>query len=109
VATVVLGIGLASVLEGFSACLNAVSILRGQMVARDFCATAVSQLRTNPSLLTSDEEGPVGADHPGFRWRREVRETPERGLLAVRITVEWKSQGVALQYVLETLVRTPRG
>jgi type II secretion system protein I len=108
VATVVLGIGLAAILNGFSACLNAVSVLRGQSVARDFCATAVSQLRTNPSLLSSDEEGSLGDDHPGFKWRREVRETPEQGLLAVRITVEWTSQGVARDYVLETLVATPR-
>lgn len=108
VATVVLGVGLVAVMRAFSTCTAGVGVVRGRIVAREYAAGLMSELRANPSLLMSDETGEIGDAHPGFTWRRRVRETREQGVLAVEITVEWRVQGMRRSYVLETLVQAPR-
>jgi general secretion pathway protein I len=106
VAMVVLGVGLVSVLEAFSVCSLAVGVMKSEAVARGWAAEKMGELRTNPALLTSDESGDLGKEYPGFTWRRQVRETPEHGVLSVSVEVKWKNRGVERGYSLVTLIRT---
>jgi general secretion pathway protein I len=108
VAMVVLGVGLVSVLEAFSVCSLAVGVIRSEGIARSWAAGKMGELRTNPALLTSDESGDLGKEYPGFTWRRQVRETPEHGVLSTSIEVKWKNRGVERSYSLVTLIRTPQ-
>jgi len=108
VAMTVLGVGLVAVLEAFSVCSGAVSRIKSEAIAKTWSRSIMAEIRANPSLLTSDESGDLGRDYPGFTWRRQVRETGEQGVLAVRVEVRWKSRGVAREYSLVTLVRMPQ-
>jgi len=108
VSLVVMGVGLVSVISAFSVCSRAVGIARGQVVAENFAASIVAQMRENPGLLMSGDSGEVGPDYPGFTWKSELRESAEEGVLAVRVTVEWKSQGLRRDYTLVSLVETAK-
>ena len=107
-AMVVLGVGLVAVMGAFSACSRVVSIVKGQVVAETFASKMLSELRVNPQLLLGGKEGIIIDGPSGFTWTRELRETGEPGVLAVKITVNWKSQGVRRYYALTSLVATPR-
>ena len=104
---VVLGVGVVSVMKAFSACSMAVGVIRGRTVAMNFAAGMMSEARCNPELLVSEDEGIFGGDYPGFTWRRQLRATNERGVVAVKITVEWKTQGIARDFSLVSLVEEP--
>ena len=38
---------------------------------------------------TGEEEGEFGEEHPGYRWRSEVVETPLETIREVRVSVLW--------------------
>lgn len=107
-AMVVLGVGLVSVMGAFSTCARAVSIVKGQVAAETFASKMLSELRVNPQLLLSGDEGIISDAPSVYTWTKELRETAEPGVLAVKITVNWKSQGVSRYYALTSLVATPR-
>lgn len=108
VATVVLGVGLVAVMKAFGTCSRTVGIIRGQTVAKNFASRMMSEARGNPALLLSEDEGALGREHPGFAWSRRLRETPEPGVIAVRITVTWRTRGVRREYSLVSLAQSPR-
>lgn len=108
VAMVVLGVGLVSVLRALSTCMRAAGIIGGEAIAEAAAARMLSELRENPQLLLSGDSGDLGGERPGFTWRRELRETGEPGVLAVRITMAWTSQGAPRDYSVVTLVEMPR-
>jgi len=108
VAMVVLGVGLVSVLRALSTCMRVAGIIGGEAIAEEAAVRMLSELRENPQLLLSGDSGDLGERRPGFTWRRELRETGEPGVLAVRITLAWTSQGVPRDYSVVTLVEMPR-
>jgi len=108
VAMVVLGVGLVSVVRAISTCRRTARIIGGESIAKEAVVRMLSEVRENPQLLLTGDSGPLEAGPPGFTWRRDVRETNEPGVLAVRVTIEWMNQGVRRDYSLVTLVATPR-
>jgi type II secretion system protein I len=108
VTMVVLGVGLVSVMRAFSTCSANVSLIRGETVAETFASSMMAQMREDPTLLLSEDEGEIGPEHPGFTWQRELRETDEPGVLAVRLTVQWRARAVRRDYTLVSLVETAR-
>jgi hypothetical protein len=105
VTMMVLGIGLVSVMAAFSACSRSLGRFRGEAVAANFAANMLSEMRANPGLLMSGDEGEVGPEYPGFTWTKELRESAQPGVLAVRVTVFWSTQGVSYEYELASLVQ----
>ena len=107
VAMTILGVGLVAVMRAFSACTRTVGIVRGRTIARDFAGRVMSEARRNPSLLISEDEGNVGGQFPGFTWKRELRDTIEPGLISIRITVNWRIQGLRRDFSLVSLIEAP--
>lgn len=107
VAMVVLGVGLLSVMRAFAVCTNAEGITRSTTVAREFASRMMARVRRDPALLISEDEGTLAPGHLGFHWKRSLRATEEHGVVAVRVTVEWKNRGIPRRYSLATIVRSP--
>ncbi len=108
VAMVVLGVGLVSVLRALSTCMRTASIIGGESVAEEAAASMLAEIRENPQLLLSGDSGVLEGRRSDFQWQREILETGEPGVLAVRVTIRWTSQGVPRDYSLATLVEMPR-
>lgn len=107
-AVVVLGVGLVYVMGAFSACARTTGLIRSETVAKLWAANMLAEARGNPDLLISGDSGDLGAAWPGFKWTRKLREGAERGTLVIEITVQWRTQGVARDYTLTSLVESPR-
>lgn len=108
VAMIVLGVGLVSVMKAFSVCSGAVGLIRGEAVAKAVASKMMAEARLDPRVVLAEDSGDLSPEHPGFTWRRELRESSEGGLVAVEITIEWKVQGVRRDYALVSLVSVRR-
>ncbi len=101
VATVILGVGLVGVTQGFTASLSASKATEHQTKAVMLADSHLEELMMSPWLEAGERTGESDV-YPTLRWRETIKETKSDGLYEIELVVERKADGDPV-YRLTTL------
>ncbi len=99
----ILGVGLAGILEGITLALKTSKDSEHLTAAALLAAGRIETLRAEGYLLPGEEEGDFGEGFPLYLWRQTISETTLDGLYEVSVAVELASSREPI-YDLKTLL-----
>lgn len=101
VATLILGVGLVGVMQGFTASLSASKTTEYQAQAVLLADSHLEELAMSPWLDVGERTG-ESTVYPALQWRETVKEAKMDGLYEIELVVERKATGEPV-YRLSTL------
>lgn len=105
-AILLLGLGLAGLMEGITAALGSSKETERQTAAALLAAGQIEQLRAEGFLMEGETEGEGGAGMEAYAWRQTVRETSLEGLYEVTVIVTESADGREI-FELKTMLFDP--
>jgi prepilin-type N-terminal cleavage/methylation domain-containing protein len=100
-ATIVLGVAIVGIAQGFSAGIRANSIAHATSIATELARTKLSEYDSGVTPVTQNDEGDFDAyGYPEYRYRVDSRSTQWAGLYELVLTVEWPERGETRNFVV---------
>jgi prepilin-type N-terminal cleavage/methylation domain-containing protein len=104
-AILILGVGLAGLVQGLTTALASNKESELQTVATFIAAGRIDLLQADGFLIEGEDSGPCD-DLPMYQWRQSITRTSVEGLYDVQVTVEHAKTGDAI-FELRTLLFDP--
>lgn len=105
-AILVLGVGLAGLVQGVTTALSSSKEAELQTTAALFAAGQIETLRADGFVIEGESDGTCGPDLDAYQWRQIVSQTAIEGLFDVLVAIEHATTGKKI-YELETLIFDP--
>ncbi|MFQ6096582.1 MAG: prepilin-type N-terminal cleavage/methylation domain-containing protein [Armatimonadota bacterium] len=105
VATIVLAVGLVTVLRAVGASLGAEQRAEVVSTVTMLAREKMEEIRKEPAIAVGDDRGDFGDSFPDYYWEAQIRQTAIPGLDQIVVIVHYTINGREDEYVLTSLQR----
>lgn len=102
-ATIIVALGLVTVLRAVGVCLNAERRAEVMATVTMLAREKMEEIAKEPTIAVGDDRGDYGDSFPDCYWEAQIRQTAITGLDEVTVTVHYTLHGKDQEYVLTAL------
>jgi type II secretion system protein I len=103
VATVIVAVGLVTVLRAVGVCLNAERRAEVTATVTMLAQEKMEEIAKEPTIAVGDDRGDYGDSFADYYWEAQIRQTVITGLDEVIVTVHYTLDGKDQEYILTAL------